>query len=82
MIINQQATSWSSCEAPCKGHEGYCNMETGARYATAEAAERTNCRPADQAEIDAAISAVQPDPSVQAYGYEILYLPYNAFPDD
>ncbi|WP_411816922.1 hypothetical protein [Hyphococcus sp. DH-69] len=80
MIINQHATHWSSCQDPCKNHEGYCNMETGARYKTAEAAERANCRPASQGEIDAAIAAVQVDSSVQAYPYEVLYLPYDQIP--
>lgn len=80
MIINQQATHWSSCQDPCKNHEGYCNMETGARYKTAEAAERANCRPGSQGEIEAAIAAVQVDSSVQAYPYEVLYLPYDKIP--
>ena len=55
-------------------------METGARYGTAEAAERANCRTASQTEIDAAIAAVSVDTAVAAYSYALLYRPYDQFP--
>ncbi|GAB4146496.1 MAG: hypothetical protein Tsb0016_16970 [Sphingomonadales bacterium] len=80
MIITHTPTYWSSCSDPCKNHRGYCNMETGARYGTAEAAERANCRPASQTEIDAAIDAVSVDTAIPAYRYALLYWPYDQFP--
>ncbi len=80
MIITHTPTYWSSCTDPCKNHRGYCNMETGARYGTAEAAERANCRAASQTEIDAAIAAVSVETAVPGYRYELLYWPYHQIP--
>lgn len=77
MITTSTPTRHSSCAEPCKFHEGYCNMETGARYQDAEAAERANCRDASQSEIDASIAAANVSGSFPPYEYKALYLPWD-----
>ena len=81
MIMTNTPTRHSSCADPCKFHEGYCNMETGARYADAESAERANCRDASQQEIKAAISSANVSESFPPYEYSIVYLPWDRIPE-
>lgn len=81
MITTSTPTRHSSCAEPCKFHEGYCNMQTGARYSDAESAERANCRDASPAEIDAAISAANVSESFPPYAYEVVYLPWDRIPE-
>jgi hypothetical protein len=82
MITTSTPTRHSSCAAPCEFHNGYCNMETGARYPDAEAAERANCRDASSAEIEAAIAAANVSEQFPPYPYEIVYLPWDRIPED
>jgi len=77
MIMTSTPTRRSSCAEPCKFHEGYCNMETGARYPDAESAERANCRDASQNEIEAAIAAANVSDEFPPYEHKILYLPWE-----
>jgi len=81
MIITHTPKRWSSCQEPCSFHEGYCNMESGARYPDAESAERANCRAASPAEIAAAIAAANVSDAYPAYRYEILYQPWHQVPE-
>lgn len=81
MIMTSTPTRHSSCAAPCEFHDGYCNMETGARYADAEAAERANCREATKAEIEVAIAAANVSERFPPYEYDIVYLPWNRIPE-
>ena len=81
MILTSSPTRHSSCPEPCQFHSGYCNMETGARYNSAEAAERVNCRAASQSEIQAAISSANVSTEFPPYEHRILYLPWDQIPD-
>jgi hypothetical protein len=81
MIMTSTPTRHSSCADPCKFQEGYCNMETGARYGDAESAERANCRVATQEEIDAAIAGATVSKEFPPYQYNIVYLPWHRIPE-
>jgi len=81
MIITHTPKRWSSCREPCDFHDGYCNMETGARYRDAESAERANCRAASSEEIQAATAAANVSEAYPAYRYEILYAPWHQVPE-
>jgi len=82
MIMTTNASSYSTCEVPCKGVDGYCNMETGASYASAGAAEQANCRSASQAEIDRAIAQAQPADDIPAYDYQAQFTPWSRLRED
>ena len=41
----------SNCPTPCSGHQGFCDMENGRKYATAEQADRDNCRSGTDEEL-------------------------------
>jgi len=49
--LSTKQTVTSHCASPCSGHEGFCDMETGQKYNSAEAAERDNCRVGTEAEL-------------------------------
>jgi hypothetical protein len=79
-IISHTPTRNSSCPAPCKFAQGYCNMKTGVVYGDIEVAERSNCRAATEAEMEEAIRNVQPSSDIKTYAAEILYTPWHELP--
>ena len=72
VIINNVSKS-SSCERPCAGHDGYCDMSTGQKFFSAEAAERTNCRAATPDETRAAINAAQVSSEIKPQPFTLRF---------
>lgn len=61
----------SSCAAPCSGHDGYCDMSSGRKFTSLEAAERDNCRAATSQEKEAILSAAKVTTATKPWPYQL-----------
>ena len=55
-------------------------MSSGTQYASAEAAERTNCRTATAAEVDEMLNNARLDASMQSLTYQPKYIEWYNWP--